>query len=159
VIRNPGRIGVAKVPDPLPIGARGKVKFLVRIVLLHGGMKALVLALALVIALATGCSSYALHHGNRIGIAAATLTLACDAGQTLYAARSGGYTETNPMLGKSPSETTIGIYFATTAVVTGVAWWALPEKWRPVLWGTVTAVELDAIRSNLSQDVPLCGLR
>jgi hypothetical protein len=118
------------------------------------------LALAPLIAVAAGCSSYTLHHGNRIGIAAATLTLACDAGQTMYAMHDGGYKEQNPMLGSTPSVTTVGIYFAATMVATGLAWWALPEKWRPALWGTVTGVELHAIAGNSIQPdpIPVCGV-
>lgn len=117
-------------------------------------------SLALLIPLAAGCSSYALHHGNQIGIAAATLTLACDAGQTMYAMHDGGYREQNPMLGSSPAETTVAVYFAATMVATGLAWWALPEKWRPVLWGSVTAVELHAIADNSLQPnpIPVCGV-
>lgn len=119
-------------------------------------MKKVLLVLAVAL---SGCSSYALHHANRMGIATATLATACDWGSTSWAmSGKGGWIETNPMLGASPSQARVAEYMGASMVLTAAVWYVLPERYRPLLWGSVTAIEVNAVASNMGQDVPLCGI-
>lgn len=115
---------------------------------------------SLVLVASLGACANTPHRLNEAGLALAALSIDCDAAQTSYAARSGNYVEHNPIMGTAPSESTVAMYMASSLLVTGAAWYLLPERWKPLAWGSVAAVELDAVAGNMQarQPVPLCGL-
>lgn len=94
---------------------------------------------------------------------AAYASLACDAGSTRWAIRTGGYVEQNPVMGEAPSGGEIAGYFAgiggiTYAMNRAYGHGSDGDVWRIVTNLVVIAMEQDAIRGNHDAGVPLCGL-
>ena len=114
-------------------------------------------ALALFFAFATGCAGQANMHARRLTASAAVMSLAMDWCQTSSAARedwSNGRREggmpTKHIIGTTPSQSEVGMYFAVgTVAIIGVAQ-LVPERFRPWFYGAVTVVEAKVISGNLA---------
>jgi hypothetical protein len=83
-------------------------------------------------------------------LAGATVAaLAVDWGQTRHIAKNPErYTETNPMLGSSPSVGKVDAYFVGAMVGTVALAHVLPGDWRQLFLGGVLALELGVVNQN-----------
>lgn len=101
---------------------------------------------ALVALLFTGCTTF--DHATMV---ASTATLACDWAQTHGQANDGWseYYEKNPVLGDSPSASSIDTYFAAVAVFNIGVWLVLPPKWRSIIPTLITVAETRTIFRNI----------
>lgn len=112
---------------------------------------------ALLALLTTGCANAYVNSG---ALAASTLAVACDWGQTRWAASrgwTGGRWEGNPIMGPRPSASTVDMYFAFTALMNAAIWLVAPERARVVMPSAVVIAEGEQIRENMTR-TPLCGL-
>lgn len=106
-----------------------------------------------------GCQAHSMHRRvNHVLLGAASVTLACDYGQTMHAASDGWVThfERNPILGETPSTESVTLYFAAIAGL-GVASLELPEWARSALYVTTLAVQSRAIIRSQRSGMPWCG--
>lgn len=108
----------------------------------------------------------ALGHVNRIGWGLASLSIACDWTQTRYHAANGWrdelgpLAESNPIIGGTPSTTTVDVYMATAIAATVIAGSLLPSQLRPVLFGSIVVRQSIAIAHNIGEGTPgICGLQ
>lgn len=88
--------------------------------------------------------------------------LACDYGQTLYAAHDGWdkHKEHNPLLGTSPTTSTLTAYFMAIMTVGGVASAKAPEWLRSTIYTTVLIGQTTMVLGNhYLADIPWCGLQ
>lgn len=113
------------------------------------------IALVLVISLA-GCSTAAVRRLNHAGLAVSSASLAIDWCQTRTAASggwAGGYVEggmpTASVIGPQPSAGAVDAYFVVGSVALIGAAQLVPEKYRPLAYVAISAVEIIAIRNNL----------
>jgi len=85
-------------------------------------------------------------------LAGAALTaLAVDWGQTRYIAKNTHrYSETNPMLGATPSVGKVDAYFVCAMVGTVALAHVLPSDWRQLFLAGTLAVEIGAVSQNRS---------
>lgn len=93
-------------------------------------------------------------------LVAAETSLAMDALQTLDIKNHAAFSEANPILGSSPSDSAVVAYFAGTMAVTAVVWYLLPSTWRTILPVTVLAVEIPQIahnENNIAFDAQYCA--
>jgi hypothetical protein len=99
---------------------------------------------------------------SRIGSTMVVATLACDWSQTVWAAGHGrgNWHERNMILGDSPTVGEIGAYMATAMLTTLIVGELLPERYRLLLYGTVTVVELHSNMGNQDRwpTEPICGV-
>jgi hypothetical protein len=97
---------------------------------------------------------------NRAALVASTLALACDAGQTMRAARGGwdGQAEGNPIMGPAPDQAMVAGYFVGAIAVNTLAWLVTPDKYRAVLPAAVVGVQARVIVGNASNNTGWCGL-
>lgn len=116
-------------------------------------MRKLLMALALL----TGCVAQ-MRPVNHVGLGIALAETACDWGQTSWAMGAGGYTEENTTLGTHPSQFKLGAYMVGSMALTTVAWYLLPERLKPLAWGIPLMREGNAVRSNMGEGAPLCGI-
>lgn len=127
-----------------------------------GALARRIAALGRVFALMTMLAACAgsLEHVNRIGVGLAVATTACDWGQTRSAAGTGWRTtyEGNPVMGPSPSTSTVDLYMAAVAVSTIALGHVLPDWARPILYGAVTVAETATVIDNLGTTPGLCGV-
>lgn len=109
-------------------------------------------------ALLSACTP-TLKHVNRVGMAVAAASLACDYGQTRWHAARGwnGFREANPMLGPTPSTLTVTGWFLSTAIVGGLFSLTLPERIRPILYSGITGRQLVSVVRN-AEYTPVCGV-
>lgn len=105
----------------------------------------------------TGCANIRV---NRAALIASTIALACDAGQTMRAARGGwsNQAEANPVMGDRPDQGLVAGYFAGTVIVNTMTWLVTPERYRAILPAAVVAVQADAIANNVRVGLGVCGL-
>lgn len=122
-------------------------------------MKTLVLVLLLA---ATGCHSRALRYANYAGAAVMAGSIACDWGQTNYAATYGWnnltLAEENPVLGESPSVGQVNAYMALVTVGLVVGARLLPEWLQPAVYVPVIVNQTTIIAGNHAHGLPLCGV-
>lgn len=119
-------------------------------------MRAIAIALAL-----SACTSAQRRYVNPMALAVSTAALACDFGQTRQAAARGweGQHEANPIMGPTPSQTTVGLYFASAAALNAVAWWLTPERWRSAAPTGVVVLQANVVGRNLDgKRLSPCGL-
>lgn len=116
-----------------------------------------ILAIAL---LASACSTTTLRHGNRVGLGAAVISIACDWSSTRTAAGRGwsGQWERNPILGETPSVGMVDLYMATAIGATALAWLILPDKIGPFLTAPVIARQAITNSRNAQTVGGLCGI-
>ncbi len=127
------------------------------------GGKALVKALVLL--LVAGCSistQTGLRRTNQVGAALMATAIACDWGQTHYAAatgwNNGEWFEENPVLGARPSTGRVHAYMTLLLLGSVLVGRALPDWLEPAFYGAMTALEVKAIINNYQWGVPgLCG--
>ena len=82
---------------------------------------------------------------------AALAALAVDWGQTRYIAKNTHrFTETNPMLGSTPSVGKVDTYFLGAMVGTVALAHVLPSDWRQLFLAGTLAVEIGAVSQNRS---------
>jgi hypothetical protein len=107
--------------------------------------------------LSIGCANI---HVNRAILVASTLALACDAGQTMRAARGGwnGQTEGNPVMGERPDQALVAGYFVGAIAVNAIAWLATPERYKSIAPLAVIAVQEQAIDGNIKTGLGICGI-
>lgn len=79
-----------------------------------------------------------------------TLFLCVDWGQTKDIANYRDVYETNPILGKNPSQSKVNWYFASVISVNAAVGYALPEKYRKYFWGSVAITEASVALHNKS---------
>lgn len=119
-------------------------------------------ALALIAILLAGCSISigATKHINRITLGMALLTTACDYGQTRSAATKGWHDryEGNPIMGPTPSTHTVDLYMLGAMVGTIALGQLIPARFRALLYGAVTIVEVHTVVGNLETTDGICGV-
>lgn len=109
-------------------------------------MPARLTVLALLLALAAPAArADALDVGLLV---AAESSLAVDMLQTLDIKRHPGHFETNPILGRHPSDPAVIGYFAACGAATYLAWRELPRPWRLLLPLAVIAVQVPQVSRN-----------
>ena len=87
---------------------------------------------------------------------AAVAALAVDWGQTRHIAKNPErYTETNPVLGTSPSVGKVDAYFVGAMVGTVALAHVLPGDWRQLFLGGVLALELGVVNQNRSLGIKM----
>jgi hypothetical protein len=87
---------------------------------------------------------------------AAVAALAVDWGQTRHIAKNPErYTETNPILGTSPSVGKVDAYFVGAMVGTVALAHVLPGDWRQLFLGGVLALELGVVNQNRSLGIKM----
>jgi len=119
-------------------------------------MVRLVLVLVAILA-STGCS---LRNVNRATLAASTVSLACDWGQTRSAAMAGwdGYHEENRMLGARPTTSQVDTYFVVAAIANTFVWLVMPKKLRSIVPVGVFAAQAHTIEGNRDTTPGVCGI-
>jgi hypothetical protein len=122
-------------------------------------------ALALILTAATACTPATMRRGLHYAAGATEVlaqgSLACDAGSTRWAVEgpgAGKFMETNAIMGDHPTGRNVATYFAASIVVTAGANRVLPDILRIAGNLVLIGVEYDAVSSNTSVGVPLCGL-
>lgn len=109
-------------------------------------------SLLVVIVLAVLCSpcqaADKLSESDLVSFGAIGAAYVVDYRQTLDIKNHPGMYETNPILGKHPSDVKIKNYFIASSVVTLGAVYLLPKHYRPYLIGGVLAVEVVVIGNN-----------
>ena len=80
---------------------------------------------------------------------AANTTLAADWIQTREIARNPNYYETNPLLGKYPSQNDVNKYFIASIAITNVVGELLPPKLGNYFYFSVAAVETVQVTKNM----------
>ncbi len=133
-------------------------------------------ALVLAMMVATGCAGtfggpsrtrpLAWHdHANRVGAVLTVASMACDFGGTEQAALDGwsygrqeGGMPAHAVMGGTPSPVVVGVYFAGSTAILLAAAQVIPEKWRPLVYGAIVAVEGTVIVNNVSTTRGICGL-
>jgi hypothetical protein len=109
----------------------------------------------LTLALCAGCTSQTTRHLNRAGLAISAASLAVDWCQTRDAAGrgwSGGYEGGMPTayaIGSRPPTGAVDAYFALGGALLLGGAQLLPERWRPIAYAAVAAVEISTVRGNL----------
>jgi hypothetical protein len=113
--------------------------------------------LIVLVALAAGCANI---HVNRAALVASTLALACDAGQTMRAAREGwkGQFEQNPVMGSHPDQATVAGYFVGAIAINSLVWLVTPDRHKSIVPAGVIGVQAAAIHGNLQRSLGMCGL-
>lgn len=114
-------------------------------------MRKLILAGAVALAaLVGGCAT-----ASRAGLVVSSVTLAADWRATRWAVQQGGtYTEHNPIMGSSPSTSTVDAYMVGCLAVNAAAYEFLPGWARPLWYLGVTAVEISAVHNNVANGTP-----
>jgi len=117
-------------------------------------MKKLILVLLVLIGgIARG--EVVIPRGVSLGLlVGAETTLAIDALQTTWGQRNNEW-ESNPILGRHPSDLAIVGYFGAAMVVTWALWQFLPPVWREIAAVVIIGVESWTIGRNASWDVGL----
>ena len=122
-------------------------------------MKTFILVLLLA---TTGCHSRALRYTNYVGTALMAGSIACDWGQTNYAATYGWddleMKEANPILGESPTPNQVNAYMAAATIVLVVGTHFLPDWLQPAVYSTVIVKQSMSIVGNHAVGLPLCGV-
>lgn len=120
----------------------------------------------LVLVLVGGCTS---ERALTAGWLTTSALIACDYGQTLYAAHGGawdrpsspGHTlgEMNPLLGSRPSVATLGEVFLIDEVInTAVRVSPLPDWFKASWFGAVGAAETYTVGTNRGERASTCGI-
>lgn len=117
--------------------------------------------------LMTGCVSHGLTNRqhklmNHVLFGVTEASLACDYGQTMYAATDGWdkHEEHNVLLGSGPTRAALTAYFAAIMVVGGLASTKAPEWLRSVVYTTVILGQSATIVGNhYFAGLPWCGVR
>lgn len=125
------------------------------------------LKLMVFVVLVSGCAgsfekmnhSKTIHYTNQAGLVTALALTACDWGSSAWAAGTGDYEESNPVMGGHPSNNAIATYMMSTMAITAATWYFLPENWKPVAWAPVAGVETHALYHQTSVAIPVCGIQ
>lgn len=94
-------------------------------------------------------------HADRIALATSLATTAMDWKQTRCAAGRGWahtYESGMParaMIGETPSQRAVDLYFVGATAANIALWAVLPPKWRAIAPGIVTGIELRTVVGNL----------
>jgi hypothetical protein len=123
--------------------------------------------LIITLILMSGCLSQGITERqhkvmNHVLFGVAEASLACDYGQTMYAAIDGWdkHMEHNAVLGPAPSTSVLTAYFAAVMVVGGLASTKAPEWLRSVAYTTVTLAQSATIVGNhYFAGLPWCGIK
>jgi hypothetical protein len=120
--------------------------------------------------LAVGCSGTwgrAAPTLNKIGAAASVAVLACDWGQTRYAAGRGAAGTwgqdtwekgmARHAIGTSPSVASVDVYFAVASIAAIGLAQLVPEKARPLVYGAIVVGEVATIGGNW-RTTETCGM-
>lgn len=115
----------------------------------------------LVVMMVAGCT-----HTNRATLAASSLALACDWGQTMSVAttrwapsdagRMPRY-EANPLLGRHPDASMVNAYFFTAMAANVLTWVLMPKQIKSAVPVAVLAVEYGPVTNNVAR-AGVCGL-
>lgn len=89
-----------------------------------------------------------LSETDLMGLGAIAATYVVDYKQTLDIKNHPGMYETNPILGKHPSDVKVRNYFIASGVVTLGAVYLLPKDYRKYLIGGVLVLEVGVIGHN-----------
>lgn len=103
--------------------------------------------------LLTGCLPHAqaadrLSESDLMGLGAIVATYVVDYRQTLDIKNHPGMYETNPILGKHPSDVRVRNYFIASGLTTLGVTYLLPKQLRPYLIGGVLTLEIGVIDHN-----------
>lgn len=106
------------------------------------------------------CAIAGCAHMDVATLAASSLSLACDWGQTRSAADRGwvGHAEENAILGRRPTTMQVDMYFGVAALLNATLWAALPKGWRSAAPAALVGVEVDSIRHNIDTTSGHCGI-
>lgn len=104
-----------------------------------------------VVILCTSCV-----QANRVGLAVAEMSIACDWRQTRGMADGGWYKshEANPLLGRKPSVNEVDAYMMASMTLLAVIHTLLPKRWRAAAWLPIIAYQTHTIVTN----APTTGL-
>lgn len=87
-------------------------------------------------------------EADLVGLGAIAATYVVDYKQTLDIKNHPGMYETNPILGRNPSDVKVRNYFIASGLTTLGAVYLLPKKYRPYLIGGVLVLEVAVIGHN-----------
>lgn len=121
----------------------------------------LVIVFALSGCLSRGLSNHQHKMTNNVLMGITGALLVCDYGQTMYAVHDGWdkHKEHNPLLGKSPTTSTLTAYFLAIMAVGGAASAKAPEWLRSTIYTTVFIGQTTMVLGNhYLADIPWCGL-
>jgi hypothetical protein len=108
----------------------------------------------------SACSPSQWKAADRATFGAALAVTTCDWGATRSAAVGGwrdDNVESNPVIGPKPDRATVDGYFATVAAAEIMAWLVTPPRYRTLVFGVVTALELGSAVNNRGT-IGLCGV-
>lgn len=114
--------------------------------------------MACVLVLVASCAN---AHVNRATLAVSTAALICDGMGTLRMAGDGwstGHWDSNPVMGKTPSVSTVAIYFSVVAIANATLWAVAPPRLKSVVPSGIIAVQAVAITGNAEVGAGLCGM-